>query len=284
MAESIGELKKICYANYNAKVPLYMDLVTKRISIYITKLLLYTPIHADQVTISMILLVVLGSVLMAFGDLKFLLIGILLIHFTVILDNVNGEVARYRKEGSMTGTFLEQFYHEISIPLIFFSLGYGIFIQTGYKSALIFGFLCGIFSRSTVLSAIKSAVVKNAIRDNKNGKVNEKLRKCALIVGKNPNVEGGGTESGAKLYKAYDYMREFWGAPFNIVHINIIVILEIMNLYYDFLPQYSMLYWYLVIYGAASVLVQITSFAVHYKGSTVYHYYAAMLGKSGKKG
>lgn len=282
MVESVSELKRICYANYSAKVPLYMELVTKRISIYITKLLLYTPIHADQVTISMVLLVAFGSVLMAFGSLRFLLAGILLIHFTVVLDNVNGEVARYRKEGSMTGTFLEQFYHEISIPLIFFSLGYGVFAHAGYKSALVFGFLCGIFSRSAVLSAIKSAVVKNAIRDSKNNKINEKLRKYALIVGKSPNVEGGGTEGGARLYKTYDYIREFWSAPFNIVHINVIVVLEIMNLYYNFLPQYSMLYWYLAVYGAMSVLIQAVSFGVHYKGNTVYHYYTAMLGKSGK--
>ncbi len=283
MVESINELKKICYANYDTRVPLYMELVTKKISIYITKLLLYTPIHADQVTISMILLVALGSILMAFGTLKFMLIGILLIHFTVILDNVNGEVARYRKEGSITGTFLEQFYHEISVPLIFFSFGYGVFIQTGYKSALIFGFLCGIFSRSTVLSAIKSAVVKNAIRDNKNDKVDEKLKKYAFIVGKNPNVEGGGTRAGTRMYQIYDYIREFWSAPFNIVHINILVVLELINYYYGFLPPYFMLYWYLVVYGTASVLVQITSFVVHYKGNTVYHYYIAMLRKSEKK-
>ncbi|HLC62400.1 MAG TPA: CDP-alcohol phosphatidyltransferase family protein [Candidatus Nanoarchaeia archaeon] len=283
MVESIKELREICYKDSKGRRPLYMEWVTMKISIFVTKLLLYTPIKADQVTIGMVLLAILGSVFMAFGTLKFLLIGILIIHFTVILDNVNGEVARYRKEGSMMGTFLEQYYHELSVPLIFFGLGFGVFLATGYKSAVIFGFLCGVFSRSTVLSALKSAVVKNAIRDRKNNKVDEKLKKYYLIAGKSPNVEGGSTETGAKLYHTYDFIREFWSAPFNIFHINVLVILEILNKYYwNALPQYAMLYWYLVIYGSVSVLIQLISFIVHYKGNTIYHYYVAMLGK-GKK-
>src|SRR3989338_10779784 len=219
MVESIKELREICYKDSKGKRPLYMEWVTMRISIYVTKLLLYTPIRADQVTIGMVLLAILGSIFMAFGNLKCMLIGILIIHFTVVLDNVNGEIARYRKEGSMMGTFLEQYYHEVSVPLIFFSLGFGVFLATGYKSAVLFGFLCGVFSRSTVLSALKSAVVKNAIRDRKNNRSDEKLKKYSSIVGKSPNVEGGSTETGAKLYHTYDFIKEFWGAPFNIIHI-----------------------------------------------------------------
>ena len=283
MVESIKELREICYKDSKGKRPLYMEWVTMRVSIYVTKLLLYTSVHADQVTIGMVLLAIFGSVLMGFGTLKLMLIGILIIHFTVILDNVNGEVARYRKEGSMTGTFLEQYYHELSVPLIFFSLGFGVFLATGYKSAPVFGFLCAVFSRSTVLSALKSAVVKNVIRDRKNNKIDEKLRKYYSITGKSPNVEGGSTETGASLYRKYDFVREFWSAPFNIVHINILAILEILNKYYwNILPKYSMLYWYLAIYGSISVLIQIISFIVHYRGNTVYHYYVAMAGK-GKK-
>ena len=282
MIESIKELREICYKDSKSRRPLYMEWVTMKISIYVTKLLLYTPIRADQVTIGMVLLAILGSVFMAYGTLKLMLIGILIIHFTVILDNVNGEVARYRKEGSMTGTFLEQYYHELSVPFIFFSLGFGVFRLTGYQSALIFGFFCAILSRSTVLSALKSAVVKNAIRDRNNKKVDEKLKKYNSIVGKSPNVEGGSTETGAKLYRKYDFIREFWSAPFNIVHINALVILELLNVYYwKIVPAYSLLYWYLAVYGSSSALIQFASFIVHYKGNTIYHYYVAMM--KGKK-
>jgi len=280
MVESIKELREICYKDSKAKRPLYMELFTMKISIYVTKLLLYTPIRADQVTISMVLLSILGSVLMAFGTLKFLLIGILIIHFTVVLDNVNGEIARYRKEGSMIGTFLEQFYHEISTPLIFFSLGYGVFMQTGYKSVLIFGFLCAMFSKSVVIPAIDAAVVKNLLRDAQSGKINDKLRKYTSLVGK-ANIKGGSTKAGAELYHTYDYIKEFWGWPFNVAYINIIIILEFLNWYYYIIPTYLMIYWYLAIYGVISVIIQAISFIVHYKGKTVYHYYISIF-KKGK--
>lgn len=277
MVESIKELKKICYANSKGKRPLYMELVTMKFSLYVTKLLLYTPIRADQVTILMMLLAVLGSVLMSFGTLKLILTGILIIHFTIVLDNVNGEIARYRKEGNMTGTFLEFLYHEITATLVFFLLSYGIFLQTGYKSVLIFGFLCSFFSKSVVLSIINLAALKNALRDDLI-KRKEKIKKCIALIGK-ANIEGGSTEAGRKLFKTYDYVKEFWGHPFNIVHINVIVILEIVNSYYNILPMYFMLYWYLTIYGILSVAVQIISFIVHYKGKSVYHYYLALFEK-----
>lgn len=277
MVETIKELRRICYENSKGKRPLYMELVTMRISIYVTKLLLYTPIKADHVTISMILLSIFGSVLMAFGTLNLMLIGILIIHFTLVLDNVNGEIARYKKQGNMTGTFLEFLYHDATIALIFFSAAYGVFLQTGSKSVLIFGFLASIFSRAVVLSIIKLAALKNAVRDDE-AKRKEKLKKCISAVGK-ANLKGGSTDTGKKLYAIYDYIKEIWGHPFNIVHINILVLLEIVNSYYKFLPGYSMLYWYLVLYGTVSVIIQISSFIVHYRGKTVYHYYMALLGK-----
>jgi hypothetical protein len=222
----------------------------------------------------MIILAVLGSVLMAFGTLPLILIGILIIHFTVILDNVNGEVARYKKQGNMTGTFLEFLYHEVCITLMFFSLAFGIFLQTGNKYILIFGFLSSVFSKSIVLSTIKLAALKNAVRDDI-AKRKEKVKKCITLIGK-PNIAGGGTKTGKKLYKTYDYIKEIWGHPFNIAHVTAIAILEIINSNYSFLPQYFMLFWYLVVYGSASVIIQIMSFIVHYKGKTVYHYYLAL--------
>ena len=157
MVESIRELRKICQSK---KQPLYMRLVSMKISIYITKLLLYTKISADYVTMFMILLLIVGSVLMAFGSLWMLFIGIMIIHFTIILDNVNGEVARYNKEDGIIGTFLEQVYHNLAIPLIFFSLSLGVFIKTGDIALLVFGFLAAIFGKPIVLNSIKDAVIE----------------------------------------------------------------------------------------------------------------------------
>ena len=274
MVESAKELREICYANSKGKRPMYMEMFTMKISIYVTKLLLYTPIKADHVTISMMLLSIIGSALLATGALNYMLIGILIIHFTIILDNVNGEIARYRKEGNMTGTFLEFFYHEITATLLFFSAAYGVFLQTGSKSVLIFGFLASSFSKSVVISIIQLAALKNALRDDWKKRA-EKVKKSLALIG-SANLEGGSTKTGTKLYIFYNYLKEFWGHPFNIVHVNILIILEIINSHYSFIPAYSMLYWYLAVYGTASVIQQVMSFIVHYKGKSVHHYYVKL--------
>jgi len=281
MVESIKELRQICYSNSKHKRPLYMELVTMRISIYVTKLLLYTPIRADQVTLSMILLAIFGSAMMAFGNLKWMLMGIIVIHFTIILDNVNGEIARYRKEGNMIGTFLEFLYHELCATLVFFSLAYGIFRQTNRPEVLIFGFLASFFSKGVVLSIVKLAALKNVIRDDEK-KRGEKAKKAIQLIGKT-NLQGGSTGFGKNLYLMYDKIKEFWGHPFNIVHMNLIILIELLNFYYPFMEPYFVIYWYLAFYGISSAFIQIISFFVHYKGKTVYHYYLALLGKSKEK-
>jgi len=277
MVESIRELRKICYRNSDKKRPLYMELFTMKISIYVTKLLLYTPVHADQVTISMVLLAIIGSGMMAFGSILSMFIGITLIHFTVILDNVNGEIARYRKEGSLTGTFLEEFYHTISSPFIFFSLGYGVFSHTGARSAIIFGFLAAIFSSPIVLTSIKTAVVKKGI--DRLGSKKGMLPKKYTMLNSEINVKGGSTKTGRELYSLYDKLREVWGFPFNILHIQVILALELMNYYLGFMPAFLLPLIYIIIYGSVSVMRQIISFIVHYNGKTVFHYYNALFNK-----
>lgn len=277
MVESINELRKICYKGSNKKRPLYMEIVTMKASIYVTKLLLYTPVHADHVSMSMILLVLLGSGMMAFGSIWLMFIGITLIHFTVVLDNVNGEIARYYKEGSLTGSFLEELYHSISIPFIFFSLGFGIFMQTGIKSAVIFGFLCSVFASPVVLNAVKTAVVKKGI-DRLREKKGVLPRKYAMLDEK-INIEGGSTATGRKLYSLYESIKELWGFPANIAHMHIIIAIELLNQYFSFMPHFLLPLLYIIIYGSVSAIRQLMSFAVHYKGRTIFHYYNALFGK-----
>lgn len=277
MVESISELRKICYKDSGKKRPLYMKLATMRISIYVTKLFLYTPIHADHVTMLMLLLVLAGSGMMAFGSIWPMFIGITLIHFTVVLDNVNGEVARYKKQGNLMGSFLEEFYHLFSTPLIFFSFGYGIFKQAGNELALIFGFLCAVFASPIVIIAVKTAVVKKGIDRLESKK--KMLPEKYTLLNEKININGGGTKLGAKLYSSYGIIKEFMNFPLNIAHMQVVIAIELLNYYYSFMPPYILSLLYLIIYGSISALRQLASFIVHYKGRTVFHYYNALFGK-----
>lgn len=252
-----------------------------RISIFITWLLLHTPLTADNVTIAMLFFVLVGAVLMGIGTFPLLLVGILLIHFTVVLDNVNGEIARYRKQGSITGTFLEHLYHIFSQPLIYFSLAYGVFSQTGARSVLVFGFIAAIFSRSLVMLAVKSAVVKNCIRDSHLGRVDKKIKDYVISLGgADKAVRTDGETEDNQSQQLHNTIREVWKEPMNIVLINLLIIAEILNSYYLVIPKYSLLYWYVIVYGTTAFTTQIISFVLNYKNKAVMRYYVGVYGKN----
>lgn len=264
MVESIKELRKICQTK---RQPLYMEFVAMKISIYITKLFLYSKISADYVTMFMMILLIVGSIFMASGGLWMILVGILIIHSTIILDNVNGEVARYRKEDGIIGTFLEQVYHNLAVPLIFFGLAYGVFLRTNLTLILVFGFLAAIFGKPLILKSIKDAVVEERLSEIRTGK------KAKISLIRNANIRGGSTKTGKGLYSAYDIVREFWVFPANIVHITILSVIEVINIQQGFMPPYFLLSLYLIIYGSASTLIQLAAFIVNYRGRTADHYY-----------
>ncbi|HLC50093.1 MAG TPA: hypothetical protein VJI97_01575 [Candidatus Nanoarchaeia archaeon] len=268
--ESIKELRQICQTK---KQPMYMQLVSTRISIYVTKLYLYTGLSADYVTIFMMLLVIAGSIIMATGSLWNILIGILLIHFTIILDNVNGEVARYNREDGLIGTFLEQVYHNLAVPLLFFSVSFGVFSATGIKSVLVFGFLASIFGMPIILKSIKDAVIDERLSEIKKGKHPKKISL------KSANIQGGSSLSGSMLYYVYEKFRAVWVYPANIVHITVLAIIEILNIKRGYFPQYSLFVYYILAYGFVSAIVQSTAFIVNYRGKTIDHYYKELFGK-----
>ena len=214
--ESIKELRAICQtktadvhaAGFNTHIDIHH------------KTYLYTGLSADYVTIFMMLLVIAGSIIMATGSLWNILIGILLIHFTIILDNVNGEVARYNREDGLIGTFLEQVYHNLAVPSLFFSISFGVFTATGTKSVLIFGFLASIFGMPIILKSIKDAVIDERLSEIKKGR---KRQKISL---KSTNIQGGGSLFGGMLYSLYEKFRAIWVYPANIVHITVLAILK----------------------------------------------------------
>jgi len=144
MVESLKELRKICEGPdpLNKKYPL---VYWRRISIYFTKLLLYTSITANQVTILGALIGVIGGTMLAFGN-WYTFTGALLLHLNLIFDLVDGEVARYRKGESLTGIYLELLCHHIVNPLVLVGISFNVYTVFHDPTVFIFGF-SAIFSR-----------------------------------------------------------------------------------------------------------------------------------------
>jgi len=116
------------------------------LSLYITYVALRLGLTANQVTVLQTIAGLAGAVCLGFPWATMALLGIALLQFGFVLDNVDGEVARFRKQVSVTGKYLDSIGHEIVIPAMYFALGAGAYFRLGHFETVIAGFLCGLFS------------------------------------------------------------------------------------------------------------------------------------------
>ncbi len=132
MVESIQELREICQNSPEARKLIeensrFSKIYTRKVSIYLTKALLYTSITADQVTLLFALIGIVGALLFAFGFYWYSIVGALLLQVMYLVDHSDGEVARYRGTVSLNGLFLELMCHKFVTSLIFVLLGFGVY-------------------------------------------------------------------------------------------------------------------------------------------------------------
>ena len=121
----------------------YAKYIIRPISIWFTWFFVRTPLSANHITIIQEIFDIIGAVLFACG--RFVL-GAVFLQLGFIMDNSDGEVARWKNQQSESGKFLDLIGHMIVIPFYFFGLGLGLYLQQGYIITLIMGFFAGLFS------------------------------------------------------------------------------------------------------------------------------------------
>lgn len=137
------ELRRICQpqpkgSGIDAAVE---RIVLRGLSIYITWGLLHTPITANQVTVLLIVIGLVGSLLLAFGDQWLSILGALMLFLHLVLDYVDGEVARCREASSPVGRYLDLVTHKIVNPMVFAGLSFGVYHNDNTPGIFAFGFL-----------------------------------------------------------------------------------------------------------------------------------------------
>lgn len=113
--ESIKELRQMLQTNV-----LGHPILQRVLSIYITRVFLSTRITANQVTILMLVVGFLSAVPLFFG---YFWLGLALSYLCILLDASDGEVARYRKQYSLRGIYLDIINHLAIQSLFFLALG-----------------------------------------------------------------------------------------------------------------------------------------------------------------
>jgi len=118
---------------------MWLHKIFNKISPYIVKILIKTPITANQVTILSIIFGAIGIILITFPNNIIYSLGFFFLYFYWLLDLCDGPIARYKQSTSLRGKYLDYFGHLIIHPFIFLAIGLHLFNKSGNISNLILG-------------------------------------------------------------------------------------------------------------------------------------------------
>lgn len=104
----------------------WFNRIVRKVSIYFTWLFLHTRITANQVSVLGLLSGMLAGLLFSLGEPLPMLIGAIAINLVLIFDHVDGEIARYRKQTSIEGAYLDDLCYGIATIMIVLGFSYGV--------------------------------------------------------------------------------------------------------------------------------------------------------------
>lgn len=156
MRYTLKQIKESLPQNKANKEPVWSRLFVRRFSYYITYLLINTKITANTVSLFSALVALAGCLVMCINNRMCIWIGIILLNLWSVLDCVDGNMARCRKQTSLAG----EFFDALSGYTVgaFCMLGFGLaaynttqLVADEYKIFLIIlsmaGGICDIFGR-----------------------------------------------------------------------------------------------------------------------------------------
>lgn len=136
--ESIKELRKIC----KAEEPEHITIRFYRIFyIYPTKVCLILGLRPNFVTGLSFLMGIIGGYLYL---VQYFLLGSIFFIIFFIFDYVDGAIARYHKSSSEFGAWFDTTCGHLLYPYFFFTLGLGVFFQTGIFWYALLGAICAM--------------------------------------------------------------------------------------------------------------------------------------------
>lgn len=255
---SIKELRRICQDPKDCHNPksLIEERVPRILSIYITKLLIYTPVKADHVTMLMVFWGFISAFLFSIGTYWYMLVGAIWLEFILVLDCIDGEIARYRKISSLKGVFLDSIAHltHTAVPFIGLTIGLYKFNPSAYTVLL--GLSAGVFSvLCLTVQSVKHYVIvkelvkyapKNRLKKVIPKKVDKRITKETIKI---RNLKSVGRTINL-LYHG-----------FNIIHIILFAVI------------FNKPYWVLIFYGLTFPLMWLAKLVHEYKvGYEPYEY------------
>jgi len=251
--KNIQELRKICQFPRREVDTWHGKHVCRPFSIYLTMVALLLGISANNVTIIFFMIGISACFLLQLGtDLGFL-VGIFTLQFWYLIDHVDGEVARYRKEVTVTGAYFDSVVHYAVNVSIFFSLGLGIYRDIDVLHSITIGFIAGI---STVLISVsddlKDSWVMRKVINSKRDISFKKLQKLEGTMQKKENT----------IKQLFSFIHKLCTFPTFMNIITLSVILQIII-------NANILYWLVFAYAVLATFVWMSRLAFNIKNKSV---------------
>lgn len=143
----------------------YGPLVSRRISYVLAWLIVrHTSLTANAVTCVMVACGVIGVLLCAVPDAVLRLLGVILLHLWLVLDAVDGEVARGRGTSSPAGIYLDAVGHYLVNPGLLWVM---VLSNPGLNSALAWPLATVSFVVGAVSKAVEGAAAEAVARMGK---------------------------------------------------------------------------------------------------------------------
>ncbi|MGL1890178.1 MAG: CDP-alcohol phosphatidyltransferase family protein [Spirochaetaceae bacterium] len=144
------------------KIDLWLYHFARPFSWPLTWLCITLGLSASAVTYISIVAVIVGAICLILGNYTITIVGILLFNFWVILDCVDGNIARYKKTFSQYGEFIDAVGGYFATTFLFSSLGYLSYRLFDDPNYLILGFWATI---SSLFSRLLYQKFKNTFTD-----------------------------------------------------------------------------------------------------------------------
>lgn len=141
----LNELNKVAQKpDYKTKGNWMARNITREMALPITWLLLHTPISANGVTLISFIIGMAACLVFSFGTNAAMLAAATLLQIWYLFDHVDGQIARYRRESSLTGIFFDYITHHIIHISIFIGIGWGVYLLSSDVMFILAGIITGL--------------------------------------------------------------------------------------------------------------------------------------------
>lgn len=159
---SMIELRELCKKEYYSQVQKGMHYLM----LYVTRPLLRTNITPNQITVFWLILQLIGSGFMILGVYWMNVLGVMLYTIAMLLDYVDGQIARIKKISTYKGIYLEELGIYFGSPIFFLGLSIGVSRAYGDPRYLILGAvsaLCILYSKLVQINPLSYGVDKREV-------------------------------------------------------------------------------------------------------------------------